>query len=97
MEAKINIEDLDRAMDNLIDQLSEWEIGVKVEDIPLAIEKDTLRSFLKMANSATLRLLRKAVGVAYMRGHYNITKDDCEVAIELNEKGVEKALEKALW
>lgn len=86
---KLSLEELDKMTDTLIDRFDDWRSDVKVDDMPLNFNRAALATVLKEANRIAFKLLRKAVGIAYINENYSVQDEDSQTAIQIFNTGTE--------
>lgn len=94
-EKMLKKEDLDQATDYLVEQSSYkgWEL-VKIELVPKEFDKQALKMLLHEANSQAMKLIAKAVGIAFIRQHDEVSREDVENAILMQDKDYETIIPK---
>lgn len=91
MDRKITMESFDKLVDKLLEPFDEWgtAIDVEVDQLPKKFDKEALSYILKASNALTLKLIKKAIGVAFVEEHDVVTTDDCKIALHLHEFGTD--------
>jgi hypothetical protein len=78
---------LDQMVDKLLGPSEDWGSNKVVDAAPKQFDKEGLRKILRAANSHAFVLIRKAVGVAYIKDHHVVSDSDCDIAIRHHDMG----------
>jgi hypothetical protein len=83
----ISLEILDQLVDKLLGPTEEWGANKIVDAAPKQFDKEGLRKILRAANSHAFILIRKVVGVAFIKDHHVVSDSDCDIAIRTHDMG----------